>query len=432
MERFILPLFWASGPKTPGKGARFRAKPTPPRRRGFRSSPSLATARSSRPAPPGLRSGLLALLLGGTWAPGLAYADQSLSSTPSKPREARIYGGTQVPACAWPSAVSFGFCSGNLIHPRVILSAAHCNLENRARHAHFSGLHQEGTRKVEIKYCRSNPEFQGRFGQGTDWAYCVLKEPVNDIPFVPVLSECEFEYWQSYALEDQAVLVGFGRDESGTGGKKRAVQVPVHALDNNEVKVGGDGKAGCFGDSGGPAFIQLPDRSWRSMGIISYTHGDCGNSEFLTAVPNALAWLDENLAAEGIDITPCTDRNGQWTGGPQCGDFPLAPQLRICSPVTPRGGRIESCAAPFADPRANAIFPTLGGLPPRQPLSTRPTSVVLPAMEPTEEEEAQGCSLQGRAPTGLSWLGLLGLSFGLHLGRRRRQTLASQNKSSRL
>src|SRR5687768_132103 len=38
-----------------------------------------------------------------------------------------IVGGSEVAACGWPSVVALdGTCSGTLVHPRVVLYAAHC------------------------------------------------------------------------------------------------------------------------------------------------------------------------------------------------------------------------------------------------------------------------------------------------------------------
>lgn len=43
----------------------------------------------------------------------------------------KIYGGAESPANAWPSTVGITtnsdlFCSGTAIHPRVVITAAHC------------------------------------------------------------------------------------------------------------------------------------------------------------------------------------------------------------------------------------------------------------------------------------------------------------------
>src|SRR5688572_27429935 len=46
---------------------------------------------------------------------------------PDEVPESPIYGGTNVPSCGWPSAVELGgSCSGTLVHPELVIYAAHC------------------------------------------------------------------------------------------------------------------------------------------------------------------------------------------------------------------------------------------------------------------------------------------------------------------
>src|SRR5690349_10660077 len=45
-------------------------------------------------------------------------------------QEPAIYGGSSVDTCGWPTAVYLGFsgwsCSGTLVHPNIVITAAHC------------------------------------------------------------------------------------------------------------------------------------------------------------------------------------------------------------------------------------------------------------------------------------------------------------------
>ena len=37
-----------------------------------------------------------------------------------------IYGGSKVKQCGWPTTVALGGCTGTLVHPELVIFAAHC------------------------------------------------------------------------------------------------------------------------------------------------------------------------------------------------------------------------------------------------------------------------------------------------------------------
>ena len=52
------------------------------------------------------------------------FLSASVGVCPSDP--SHVIGGDVSPTCAWPTTVSIGGCTGTLIHPEVVVYAAHC------------------------------------------------------------------------------------------------------------------------------------------------------------------------------------------------------------------------------------------------------------------------------------------------------------------
>jgi hypothetical protein len=119
------------------------------------------------------------------------------------------------------------------------------------------------------------------------------------------------------------VAVGFGEANDGLGwGPKREVTMTFHGVSGGEAHIGGNGKDTCYGDSGGPVYVQLADGSWRVFGITSYGEY-CGAGGYYSMMHTAIDWLEQS---SGLDLTPC-HQQGQWAPTQSCGHFPMDPDL---------------------------------------------------------------------------------------------------------
>lgn len=258
-----------------------------------------------------------------------------------------LVGGTEAGVCAWPTAVSVGGCSGTLIHPEVVIYAAHCGAG--ATQVAF-GETSTGARVVATSSCATHPAFVEPGGD--DFAYCVLAEPVTDLAIAPVLMGCEL---QMLAPDVMLTTLGFGGAPDGPAGIKRWVEMPIAQvfLDTAILHAGGDGVSLCGGDSGGGSFVQLFDGSWRLAGVSSATIGTpCTDAQALLAMPfNGVEWIE---ASSGIDVTPCHDADGTWNPGTGCQGFAQDPATGVgawpsCG-TGPVSGYGSSCGAPSGGP----------------------------------------------------------------------------------
>ena len=255
------------------------------------------------------------------------------------PSSQHIVGGADASVCDFPAAVlvvatpddpevqRHARCTAALVHPQLIVTAAHClapDLELTSIRFGEDVL-SDPPRSVDITTCIGHPDHDD--WARNDLAVCSLAEPVEDVPIVPPLMGCEAAVLQPGT---DVVQVGYGHSSTDPDegiGRKRWAPMRIEAFrwtENDLVLTHTGNGTSCRGDSGGPTYVQLEDGSWRLAAVLSSGHPNttlgCDLGSVVERVDGLMPWIEE---VTNVDITPCHDADGTWNPGPDCGGFPL-------------------------------------------------------------------------------------------------------------
>jgi hypothetical protein len=247
-----------------------------------------------------------------------------------------IVGGEPAAAGEYPSTVALiethsheVFCSGTLVSPKVVVTAAHCldwtpRQSLRVVYGYSTPALAPTTAWLSVSKAVAHPNYDpyvrvdsDGLGATNDIAVVVLQAPIANAQVAPILPpgwvDLELPDWTPTAHRD-VHIAGYGISNVWTehsGVLYKAVTPHIrHTL--TEMLAGKPGLPDtCNGDSGGPAYLLRGCGLWL-VGVTSRawirSDSDCGDGGIYTIASQYMGWI-ESVSGEGL-MRPDPDAGG--------------------------------------------------------------------------------------------------------------------------
>ena len=246
----------------------------------------------------------------------LSLSTSSLSQVPSP-----VVGGIPAKPGAWPDAVAViaphAACTGTLITPDVVLTAGHCIDTGPAIVVvDTTDYGAPGGEAIRVKSAMAYPSWETSYDVGV----VVLEHAAKTKPR-SVAAACTVR--AGLVAGARVEIVGFGlTTKAGTGGNSRLHQAQLSVGDaacsgsagcnpaiapGGEFTAGGDDKDACYGDSGGPIYVDAPGGP-ALLGVVSRAASlagqPCDGGGIYVRADKVVSWI-QRVTHETVTRTHC-------------------------------------------------------------------------------------------------------------------------------